>query len=98
MNNNQIEFDKIKDMWSSLAVTDDVREKIRAMDICLSESELRRQIKDTTDSRNMMEQLGTPPLPNVAEVKEVLAAADKGDCLTPYQLERVALFWLRPGV
>ena len=30
-----------------------------------------------------------PPLQNVAEAKEILVVAEKGDCLTPYQLERV---------
>ena len=45
--------------------------------------------KDTTDGRFMIEKLGTPPLQNVAEVKDILMIAEKGDCLTPYQLERV---------
>lgn len=85
----QIEFDKIKEIWINLAVTEWAREEIRRMSFCLSESELRKQMKDTTDSRNMLEQSGTPPLPDVGEVKEILMLAGKGNCLTPYQLERV---------
>ncbi len=84
----QIEFDKIKEMWMVLALTDTAKEKIRDTSFLLSESELRKQLKNTTDSRNLIETLGTPPLQNVTEIKEILTAAKTGDCLTPYQLER----------
>lgn len=85
----QIEFDKIKEIWMNLAVTDSAKEKIKETSFYLAESELRKQLRDTTDSRNLMEKLGTPPLQNVAEIKDILLASQKGDCLTPYQLERV---------
>lgn len=86
---NQIEFDKIKEIWMNLCVTERAKEKIRTMSVCLSEGELKRQLKDTTDSRDMILKSGTPPLPNIEEIREILLAAEKGDCLTPYQLERV---------
>ena len=84
-----IEFDKIKAKWLELAVTESAKEEIRNMTIYLSESELKRKLKDTTDSRKMIEKCGTPPLANIDEIKEILVIAEKGDCLTPYQLERV---------
>jgi predicted N-acetyltransferase YhbS len=37
----------------------------------------------------MIEKVGTPPLQNITEIKDVLMIVEKGDCLTPYQLERV---------
>ncbi len=86
---HQIEFDKIKELWKNLAVTERAKAQISAVSFCLSERELRKALKDTTDSRNMMELLGTPPLPGVEEIKDILNIAEKGDCLTPYQLERV---------
>lgn len=86
---NQIEFNKVKEIWIQLAMTEWAKEKIRKASFYLEESELRKELKDTTDSRNLMEKLGTPPLQNLEEIKEVLMAAEKGDCLTPYQLERV---------
>ncbi len=85
----QIEFDKIKELWMNLAVTQAAKEQIKATTFSLSERELRKQLKDTTDSRSFIEKLGTPPLQSVSEMKEILQAAEKGDCLTPYQLERV---------
>lgn len=85
----QIEFDKIKETWMNLAVTAQAKERIREVTFYLSERELRKQLRDTTDARALMEKLGTPPLQSVDEIKDILAAAEKGDCLTPYQLERV---------
>lgn len=85
----QIEFDKIKEMWKGLAVTDKAKEIIEETGCYLAESELRKQMRDTTNSRILIERSGTPPLQNVAEAKEILTIAGKGECLTPYQLERV---------
>lgn len=85
----QIEFDKIKETWMNLAVTAQAKERIKETSFYLSERELRKHLRDTTDARVLMEKLGTPPLQSVDEIKDILTAADKGDCLTPYQLERV---------
>lgn len=85
----QIEMDKIKEIWMGLAMTEGARETIKNMSCCLSELELRKQLKDTTDSREMLEKLGTPPLQNVDEIREIVQAAERGECLTPYRLERV---------
>ena len=85
----QIEFDKVKELWMDLAITDWAKEKIRETTIYLSETELKKQLRDTTDARFLIEKLGTPPLQNMTEIREVLMIAEKGDCLTPYQLERV---------
>ncbi len=85
----QIEFDKVKDIWVDLAITDWAKEKIRETSLYFSENELRKQLRDTTDARFLVEKLGTPPLQNISEIREVLLIAEKGDCLTSYQLERV---------
>lgn len=85
----QSEFDKIKEKWMELAITDQAKDQIRNISFYHSELELRRRLKDTTDSRNMMENLGAPPLQNVSEIWEILVIAEKGGCLTPRQLEQV---------
>ena len=76
----QIEF--VKAIWAGLAITDWAKEKIREVSLCFSENELRRQLRDTTNARFLMEKLGTPPLKNISEIREVLLIAEKGDCLT----------------
>ncbi|MDE7046868.1 MAG: DNA mismatch repair protein MutS, partial [Lachnospiraceae bacterium] len=65
------------------------KDKIREKTVCLDEAALRKQLKDTTDSRDFLEKSGTPPLQNLSEIKEILTIAQTGDCLTPWQLERV---------
>lgn len=85
----QIEFDKVKELWADLAITDWAKEKIQEVSPYFSENELRKQLRDTTDARNLIEKLGTPPLQNISEMKEILLMVEKGDCLTPYQFERV---------
>jgi len=84
-----IEFYRVKEKWGELAVTQSAKEKIEKTVPYLSEIELRKSMKDTTNSRNMIEKCGTPPLVSMDEVKDILMIADKGDCLTVYQLERV---------
>lgn len=85
----QIEFNKIKEKWAELAATDYAKSVIEDASVILDEKDLRKQLRDTTDSRDMIEKLGAPPVQNVNEMKEVLAVVRRGDCLTPYQLERV---------
>lgn len=86
-----LEFDKVKELWKELAVTEDARQRITDTGILLAELELKKALKDTTDARTLIEKLGMPPLQNVTEIKEVMESAKKGQCLTPYQLERVGM-------
>ena len=85
----QIEFDKIKEIWAQLAVTGAAKEEIANTSVILDEAELNVKLRETTNSREMMEKLGNPPLQDVTEVRKILTEAGKGVCLTPYQLERV---------
>ncbi len=86
-----IEFDKVKEMWQALAVTEQAKQKIEGAGSISTELVLRKELKDTTNARELIEKLGTPPLQNVTEIKDVMEIAKKGDCLTPYQLEKVGM-------
>ena len=85
----KIDFNQVKKIWAGLAVTGKAKERIDNINIILDESKLRREIRDTSDAREMIEKLGNPPLQDVSEILEILEIAEKGDCLTPYHLERV---------
>lgn len=85
----QIEFDKVKEIWNKLAVTDDAKDKIKEIALYFSEKEVKKALRATTEARELIEKVGTPPLQNMTEMREVLMIAEKGGCLTPYQLERV---------
>ena len=69
---NQIEFNKVKQIWSGLAITSKAKEQIENRWIILDEGELRREIKDTTDAKELIEKLGNPPLQDVSEILRYL--------------------------
>ena len=73
-----LEFDKVKLRWKELAVTEYAHEKIDEAGFILSELECKSSLKDTTDARELIVKLGTPPLQNVTEIKEVMEIAKKG--------------------
>ena len=85
----QIEFDKIKEIWKELTCTESATDTIQHMEVIVDEVELRKQLRDTGDARELIEKLGNPPLQNVDEMKEIMQIARRGDALSPYQLERV---------
>ena len=86
----QIEFDKVKELWSSYAVTDDAVSRINDAYIIYEESLLRKELRDTSDARELIEKNGNPPLQNVSEVRNIVESAKKGERLSAYELERVA--------
>lgn len=86
---NQIEFNKVKEIWAGFAITKEAKDRIKDKWIILDESALRAELKNTSDAKEMIEKLGNPPLQDVSEILEILEIASKGECLTPYRLERV---------
>lgn len=74
----------------TLAATEAAKDKIKNTGIILSELELRKSQKDTTDARDMIERLGNPPIESLEGIKDIMSASTKGKPLAPYQLERIA--------
>ena len=84
-----LEFDRIRAKWMELALTKAAREKIADAAYCLEEGRLNKKIKDTSEARELIEKIGTPPLASIDEAKESIELAVKESCLVPYQLERI---------
>ena len=85
-----LEFDKIKEQWTDCALTKAARKAIADTHLILSQTELSARLRETTESRQMLEKCGTPPLVSLEGIEEMLSAAEKGQCLTPVQLEGIA--------
>lgn len=85
-----IEFNQIKEKWAAHALTTWAKKQIEEAVPFLSEAELRKQMRDTTEARQMLDKCGTPPLVTMEGAEELLCAAEIGDCLMPEQLERAA--------
>ena len=83
-----LEFDKIKEIWRSLALTDRAKMEIDGTKPFLEEAELRAKLRDTTEARIMLEKEETPPLSALEGIREIMTVAERGDCLTAAQLEQ----------
>lgn len=82
-----IEFDKIKELWKSHALTEAAKAKIESITPCLNELELRVLQRQTSEAKQIIEKFGTPPLPSLTDIPNIMDTAEKEGCLTPIQLE-----------
>lgn len=84
-----LEFNKIKEIWKELALTERAREEIDEAGPLMEETKVRARLRETTEAKKMMETYGQPPLVSLEGVKEWMKTAKIGGCLTPEQLEGV---------
>ncbi|MDE7222329.1 MAG: DNA mismatch repair protein MutS, partial [Acetatifactor sp.] len=84
-----LELDKIKEIWAGLALTASARTRIAEMEPILDQRRLLAAHRETTESRQMLEKFGTPPLISLEGMEQILRIAEKGDMLEPKQLEQV---------
>lgn len=84
-----LEFDKIKELWASYALTERAKEQILSAKPYLSEQELQKALRETTEGKTLMEQCGTPPLISLNGMTQYLSIAEKGECLSAEQLEEI---------
>lgn len=84
-----IELDKVKEIWKSYALNDSVKKQIEELVPYLSESELKTKIRETSESRALIEKCGRPPLASLGGIEELLNAAKRGECLFIEELLKI---------
>ena len=82
-----LEFDKMKEKWIELALTEWAKEKIKDTVPSMSENELIARQRETSEARELLEKSGNPPLVSLNVIRECIQTAAKGDCLSISQLE-----------
>ena len=82
-----LEFDKMKEKWMELALTEWAKEKIKDTVPSMSENELIARQRETSEARELLEKSGNPPLVSLSGIRECIQKAAKGDCLSISQLE-----------
>ncbi len=87
-----LEFDKIIENLAEYANSGQAKEIIRNLVPFLSEAELRKIMSDTTQARQMLDNIGAPPAPAMENVEELLGKAVRYDLLSPEELEQVGMF------
>ncbi len=86
-----LEFDKIIELLEELAYTEKAKEQIRSLSPSLYEAEVKSRLRQTSEARLMLEKCGTPPLTAQEGMDELVMIAEKGGCLIPEQLEKIAV-------
>ena len=84
-----LEFDKIKEKWIELALTEWAKEKIKDTVPSMSENELIARQRETSEARELLEKSGNPPLVSLSGIRECIQTVVKGDCLSISQLEDI---------
>lgn len=67
-----LEFDKIRERWRALALTEGTKRKIDQTGLILAEGELKAALRNTTEARILLEKCGTPPLVSLEGMDEWL--------------------------
>ncbi len=90
-NKEILEFNQIIDQLVEYAMTEAAKERIKEMDIILSETALMAAIRETDEARDMLDRFGRPPLAMLTGVKEALSFASKGGCLKEEAFMQIAM-------
>ena len=85
-------FTEIKDMLAQRAISPQAREILLALRPFYSESELRRNMRETTQARQMLDLVGQPPSPVMERTEQCLEKAVRGEMLLPEEVEGIGMF------
>ena len=86
-----LEFDVIKRKLSDLAYTSKAKTEIENLAPYLSEAEVKKKLRETTEAKTMIEKCGMPPATALKGIRGYIETAQKGGCLTPEELEEIAM-------
>lgn len=85
-------YHEIQIQLENHALTMQAKETCKNLQPFLSESELRKNLRETTQARQMLEEAGSPPLPLMESVEASLEKAVRGDLLSPSQVAQIGDF------
>ena len=85
-------FDEIINRLAEQANSPRAKKMIYNLEPYLSEAELRKNLRDTTQARKMLDTVGIPPTPAMENIEELLEKALRYDLLLPEDLEEIGTF------
>ena len=86
-----LEFEKIIQKLEESVYSEGAKEKVRNLAPMLKETEVKARLKETTEARLLIEKCGNPPLTDQEGIEAYMEAAQRGECLSPEQLEKIAI-------
>ena len=87
-----LEFDKIKNMLCGLANTQGAKDKFLSLTPSLHEKECHARLRTTSEARQLLDALGSPPTSTTESLDKVLPILKAGALLTPEQFIGIAQF------
>ncbi len=87
-----LEFNKILEKISDYALSENAKNKILTLSPFLSERECKKNLKDTTEAKNIIDSIGNPPITSMLELDKILTLAEKGSMLSAKELTTVSEF------
>lgn len=88
----KLDYDQILDQLMLNANTMQAKEMASNLRPYTSELELRKNLRDTTQARQLLEEAGTPPIPIMEHVEGDIGKAVKGELLSPERIEQIGTF------
>ena len=85
-------FNEIINRLIEHANSDRAKDIIQELQPYLKESELRKNLSDTTQARQMLDMFGMPPIPAMENVEQFLEKAIRGELLLPEEIEQIGTF------
>lgn len=87
-----LDFTTIKKQCSEFAATEVAKQEIEQLVPILNEDELKKQLRDTTQARQMLDSVGMPPIPTMEQIEEYVERSVRGELLSAEQFEQVKSF------
>lgn len=87
-----LEFDKIIEQLQEVSVSEQVKERFQDLAPYPKEDTCIRAMAETTQARRILDACGTPPLPLMKGMEELLIQSEAGGMLLPEQLTETARF------
>lgn len=85
-------FQEMIQQLADSARSEKAKQKLYQLAPILNEGELRKSMRDTTEARKMIDEVGLPPLPSTTQVEAYMIKTDKGELLRPEEIEQIGIF------
>jgi len=92
-----LEFNQILEQLSTYAITRQTKISIRDLQPCINEAEVKKYLRDTTQARQLIDDVGMPPIPFMENIEEYIIKAVKGELLLPEDMEQIGMFLVAIG-
>jgi len=89
---NTLEYNQILDILADMAFSMKTKEKIQELKPFMGEGQCIAKIKETTEAKQLLESLGSPPLGEMKDLEKNLDLLEKGSMLVPEQLSGISEF------